>query len=306
MHFKHGRYYYVHANRWHALSREFPEALKQYADLIKQGDKTTLARDMADVMAKAVLAPNTRRAYEHSANVILDAFREFHPSQVKPHHIGQFMDAFAGKPSMANRHRNVLMLLFAQCVRVGSASVNPVRDIKPFKSRTRDRYITAQEYAAIRSHAAPEIALMMDMAYITGQRVSNVRLLRLSDVSDAGVYVKQQKTNTKLLIEMTPDLRETIAAVKALHPRVQGLTLFHNRQGAPWSDSYVRQQWRKACLLAGVEGATFHDIRAAAGTDAKRAGIDSKALLGHRSDSAHQRYMRDKDVQRVTPNRKRS
>ena len=33
--------------------------------------------------------------------------------------------------------------------------------------------------------------------------------------------------------------------------------------------------------------------------DAKPPGLDSTALLGHRSDSAHQRYMRDKDVLRV-------
>lgn len=308
MHLKHGRYYYVHGNKWHPLSRDFSEALKQYADHLEQAAGTVLQSDMAAAMLKAegMLAPNTLRGYRHSADVIVEAFREFHPSQVKPHHIGEFLDSFASTPAMANRHRNVLTLLFMQSIRVGHATFNPVQDIKPFAGKTRDRYITPDEFKAIRSHASPLLACMMDMAYITGQRVSDVRLMRLADITDLGVYVKQGKTGNKLLLDMTPDLRETIASAKSLHSTVRGLTLFHNAMGAPWSDSYVRKLWRKACDEAGVKGANFHDIRAAAGTDAKKAGLDSKALLGHRSDSAHQRYMRDKDVPTVTPNRKRS
>ena len=301
LHLKHGRYYYVYQNKWRPLSRDYPEALRQYADLLSQDSASVLEQDMATAMAKAEtrLAANTLRGYRHSADVIVDAFREFHPRQVEPHHIGQFLDAFAATPAMANRHRNVLILLFSQSIRAGHATFNPVKDIKPFPSKTRDRYITPEEFKAIRDHASSLLACMMDMAYMTGQRVSDVRLMKLADISDAGVYVKQGKTGNKLLLTMTQDLRETIAAAKALHSNVRGMTLFHSRQGQP-------KLWVRACAAAGVEGATFHDIRAAAGTDAKKAGIDAKALLGHRSDSAHARYMRDKDVPEVTPNRRRT
>ena len=308
MNLKHGRYYYVHANKWHPLSRDFAEALKQYAAHLEHSSGTVLQKDMSAAMerAEARLAPNTLRGYRHSADVIVDAFQEFHPRQIEPHHIATFLDSFASTPGMANRHRNVLTLFFVQAIRVGHATHNPVENIKPFESRKRDRYITPDEFSAIKSHASPLLACMMDMAYITGQRVSDVRLMRLADISEAGVYVKQGKTGIKLLLDMTPDLREVIASAKSLHSTVRGLTLFHNAQGAPWSDSYIRKLWAKACAAAGVEGARFHDIRAAAGTDARKAGLDSKALLGHRSDSAHERYMRDKTVPLVTPNKRRS
>ena len=308
MHLKHGRYYYVHQNKWHPLSRELPEALRQYADRISQDSGNVLQQDLAAAIVKAEsrLAPNTLRGYRHSADIIADAFQEFHPRQVEPHHVATFLDSCASTPGMANRHRNVLILLFKEAIRAGHATFNPVKDIAPFPTKTRDRYITPDEFKAVKAHACPALACMMDIAYMTGQRVSDVRLMKLADISDAGVYVKQGKTGNKLLLEMTADLRETIAAAKSLHTNVRGLTLFHNRKGAPWSPAAVGKWWRAACASAGVTGATFHDIRAAAGTDAKKAGLDAKALLGHRSDSAHMRYMRDKEVPIVTPNRKRS
>jgi integrase len=102
----------------------------------------------------------------------------------------------------------------------------------------------------------------MDLAYITGQRMGDCRHIRYSDISEAGEYVKQQKTGAKVLIAMTPDLEEVISGAKMLHQSVKGLTLFHKRDGAPIPYGTLYHQWRKACDLAKIENANFHDIRA--------------------------------------------
>jgi integrase len=82
---------------------------------------------------------------------------------------------------------------------------------------------------------------------------------------------------------------------------VRGLTLFHKRDGSPLSYTTMYGHWRKACQAAGVEGANFHDIRAAAATDARAAGGDSQTLLGHTTESSHRRYLRSKVVPVAQP-----
>ena len=79
------------------------------------------------------------------------------------------------------------------------------------------------------------------------------------------------------------------------------MTLFSNRQGKPWDYSTISLLWRKAVKESGIENARIHDIRAKAATDAKSQGIDSKELLGHQSESSHNRYLRSKETAVATP-----
>ena len=76
------------------------------------------------------------------------------------------------------------------------------------------------------------------------------------------------------------------------------------RAGRPIGYEAVNYQWAKACELANVKDAHFHDLRAKSGTDAKRNGIDYQALLGHTKRDMSDRYVKARDVDRVTPNRK--
>ena len=100
-------------------------------------------------------------------------------------------------------------------------------------------------------------------------------------------------------------LAEVIATAKTLHQSVKGFTLFHKRDGKPIPYGTLYHQWSNACRGAKVEDAHFHDIRAAAATDAKAQGLDSKTLLGHTTESSHNRYLRSKETKVATPNRAR-
>ncbi|CAB1369328.1 tyrosine-type recombinase/integrase [Denitratisoma oestradiolicum] len=307
MHAKHGAYYLVRSNKWTFLSRNLHDALVEYARLTAGPDKGALgelvSRALADM--KLTVAPSTFKNYSTCSRRVLEAFAEFTPPQIKPHHVARFMDDNKATPSMANLLRSFLKGLFQRAVRWGIVESNPVRDIEQFKTEKRDRYITAAEYAEIRKHATPTLACLMDIAYITGQRMGDCRHIRYADISEAGVFVKQQKTKARVLIAMTPDLAEVIARAKALHQSVKGLTLFHRRDGMPIPYGTLYHQWANACRDAKVEDAHFHDIRAAAATDAKAQGLDSKTLLGHTTESSHNRYLRSKETKVAVPNRAR-
>lgn len=302
LHLKNGRYYYVHRNTWTALSRDYHDALVEYARLIRpasSGMQELLDSFIAHI--RPTVAKGTLHTYGCAVERLRAAFVEFAPHQVKPVHVAQVLDHHRATPSMANVMRNVLKQCFAYAVRTGLAETNPVRDIAPFKEKKRGRYLTGAEFAAIRAKATPTLAAIMDVCYITGQRIGDVLKIRHADIDERGLFFQQQKTGNRLRIEMTDDLRAAIDAARALHPRLRGLTLFHTRQGKPFSYSTVRTLWQRATTAAGVADAHLHDLRAKAATDARAQGLDSRALLGHTTEGAHNRYLRSKEIPNVQP-----
>mgnify|MGYP000875156647 CR=1 FL=1 len=303
MHFKHGRYYLVRNNKWRALPRDYHDALVEYARLTARSDGRAL-QDLVDrVLAdmEKEVAASTLKNYRVCARRFLEAFEEFAPSQVKPMHVAQFLDDAKATPSMANLLRSFMRGVFVRAVRWGIVEADPTRDILPFKTGKRTRYITDAEFALIREHASPTLQCLMDIAYITGQRIGDVMGIRYADISESGLYVEQDKTGARVQISMTPDLADAISRARELHQSVKGLTLFHRRNGSPLSYYTIYGHWRRACDSAKVEDAHFHDIRAASATDAKAAGMDSRTLLGHTTESSHNRYLRSKTVPIAQP-----
>lgn len=307
MHLKHGAYYLVRTEggkaRWTFLSRDREAALCEYARRTSGPAKGAFSElvDRALDDMKTSIAPSTYKNYRSCSKIAVEAFQGFKPAQVLPVDVAQLLDDNAHHPSMANLLRSFLKGVFTRAVRWGVVESNPVRDIKPFRTKKRTRYITADEFQAIRAAASPTMQCLMDVAYITGQRIGDVMGIRYADITDAGLYVEQDKTGGRILIAMTPDLAAAIQRARELHKSVKGLTLFHRRDGSRLSSTTMYGHWVRACKAAKVEDANFHDIRAASATDAKAQGIDSRALLGHTTESSHNRYLRSKEVPVAQP-----
>jgi integrase len=246
-------------------------------------------------------AANTMKAYKVAARVIKKAFAEFRPAQVRGPHIAQFLDAHRDTPNQANQCRTVLKLAFNRAVLLGQADANPVISIPPFKTKTRERYISQSEFRAIKAQASPQLAVCMELCYLTGQRIGDVLKIKRTDMDEDGIYIKQQKTKTPLRIRWSTELRAAVESAKALSGKVRGFNLLAGGKGQPFLYDTINDHWVAACAAACVKDANLHDLRAAAGTDANAACQDSKGLLGHKSESSHQRYMRGKIVPLVEP-----
>lgn len=302
MHFKHGRYYYVHQNKWHSLSTDYAESLVKYAALIRPDSgnmATLLEKFLLDI--EPTVAKNTFRTYRSATEKLKKVFTEFQPAQVKPLHIHRVLDKYRATPAMANVMRNVLKQAFTKWIMWGECENNPVLVVPPFKAHKRDRFITDSEYALLREKASPTMRAIMAICYLTGQRIGDVLKIKLSDISETGIFFKQQKTGNRLVVGMSVDLMNAIEEAKRLHTSVKGLTLFHTRQGNPLAYWTVRTLWNRAVKAAGLEDVHLHDIRAKAATDAKMQGLDSKKLLGHTTESSHQRYLRSKEIPVAAP-----
>ena len=157
MHYKHGRYYYVHRNKWTPLAKGIPFSTPRIrkthqASVIGFSGLCKRARTHFLESVKG----STFKTYEIALERIERAFTEFLPSEVKPKHVYAFLNHYRQTPAMANTMRNVLKSVMQTAVKEGLADSNPVRDVEPFQTKKRDRYLTDYEYQAIRkTHPIP-------------------------------------------------------------------------------------------------------------------------------------------------------
>jgi integrase len=301
MHLKHGGYYYVFKNKWKFLSRDYGDALRLYSALIAP-KRTGGIPDVIDrALSRKVLADNTKKAYGLAGEKLKIAFAEFTPADFRPADFYQWITGAKITDNMAQLYRSVMIAAMQLAVEEGLIDANPMKEVRNWKGKTRDRYLTDAEYLSVRDNANKPLRAIITISLQTGQRIGDVLKIKYSDLTEHGLYVEQEKTHAKMLIAWTPDLKEAVAVAKATHTSVKGMTLFAGKKGKPIPYSTVRGWWLKATKAAGVENGKMHDIRAKTGTDARKQGLDSKSLLGHKTDQAHERYQRNKEIPVVQP-----
>jgi len=296
---KHGAYYYVKGGRWTRLAADLPTALAEYArrfDNPKGGMPDLVERVLTYIEPN--LSKNTVSQYRIAAARVKEAMGEFAPHQVLPRHVAALKADMANTPNMANRVLSFLRVVFAHAVEWGEADSNPCIGIMRHKEGKRKRYITDDEYAAIYAHANPRLQVIIDILYLTGQRVGDVLKLKQLDLMPEGIQFQQEKTGARLMVRWTPELRAVIERANALNGNVVGMNLFRTRArgGRPPSYGVTRDAWQEAVKAAGIEDAHIHDLRAKSLTDAKRQGKDPKALAGHTNQAMTDRYIRERDM----------
>jgi integrase len=118
--------------------------------------------------------------------------------------------------------------------------------------------------------------------------------IKTADISDDGIMFRQQKTGAELLVAWTTELRDAVAAARALKPNALRPSYLFGFK--PLTYAMIRKRWVKARTAAKIPDATVHDIRAMAATDARAQGIDAQALLGHTDAKTTRIYLRDRVV----------
>lgn len=290
-------YYHVKAGKWTPLGHDLQSALAEYArhqEGIKGGMAALIREAMPHITKRVSKA--TAAQYAGACRRLEDIFAEFAPNQVLPKHVAQMRRALASTPNMANRLLTVLRLVFAYAIEEQIVDSNPCVGIGRLEEAKRERLISPEEYAAIHGKAGDRLRCIMDILALTGQRVTDVLGIRYADLVDEGIYFRQKKTKSKLIVRWSPELKDAVDRAKRIGGNIRAMTLFHGRGGKPVDYRTVHDQWVAACVAAGVQDADMRDLRAMSGTEAKRQGLNPTALLGHASPAMTSRYLRDKQV----------
>lgn len=343
---KHGSWWFVDTRRkWHKLCRVSDGLTTLYGELAKfsrdadAAPANTMPALIDDWLLKKLgkYALSTREDYRRMATFIRGEFDdEWLVTDVKPTHIARFLDKhFEAKPNTSNKYRALFSLLFAHAVRKGLRDSNPASEVDGAIERKRDRYITDAEFDAVRAavrigrdgrptDSGQTIVCLIDLAYQTAQRISDLLSLNWQDVSEEGIYFKPAKTvnssGVRMLVEMTAELRATIDSAKGGKVKAIGPVIC-TQTGSRFTYSGAQSAWKRACIRAresyektcGENGTIpderflrdmhFHDLRAKALTDMKRleGAAAAQALGGHTTAEMTAHYTKSRQVERVSP-----
>lgn len=297
---KHGAFYYVEKNKWERIGSTIEEAMEAYTRKVKAASTGAGMPKLIDDVMKQLgtkLKPNTLEQYEAAARRLKEILAEFEPHQVQSKHVAAIKNSMATTPNMANRVISFLRTVCTYAVEWQLMDNNPCVGIRRFEEKKRDRYLTDAELAAILAVSTENMRVIYLMAYLTAQRINDVLGIKLADISDEGIAFKQQKTDKRLIVAMTPDIKDVIARAKALPRSARGLTLFTTKRTCkPVIYETVKQQFKKATERAGVKDATLHDLRAKSITDAKKQGHNPQILAGHSDPRMTERYIRLREI----------
>jgi integrase len=265
--------------------------LREYARLIEHtaaGMPALIEQALPEIIEGK--APNTGKLYTLAARRLQEVLAEFSPEQVTPKVVAQMRRGLVATPVMANKCLLVLKMVFQWALENGLADSNPVTGVRKYTEHKRTRRVTLDEFHRIRTEAPPRLRVVMDLCYLTGQRIGDVLKIERSHLLDAGVYVRQQKTKVELVVAWTPELRAAVDEAKAQHGKVARMRLVQ------WKYRTIHEDWTNAVLAAGVEHCTLHDLRAMSATETDRQGGDAKGLLGHTDARMTRRYLRDTEA----------
>lgn len=292
--------------KWTPLGSDEAVARLKWAELENQEHGQTIASLIEYFFGAHVpkLAENTRRSYKSLKVPIEKSFGHMLVRELTPEDVATYLDTHWSQSS-ANQQIAFLSSVYEKAMRRGWADRNPCKGISRHRVKRRGRYLTDDEYRAIRDKGSALVKVVMDLSYLTSLRPCDIAKIMRADVRQDGLYVEQKKTGRRQLYDMTPALKDALDAGKALAGSVVGLTVISKANGKPYTPGRLSVLFQRAAKLAGVQKAQLRDIRAKAATDAKDEGQDYQALLGHTSRAMSDSYIKAKAVNRVEPLRRK-
>lgn len=267
-------------------------ALRAYADLMDATPASGTIGELLDRYAREVLpskAPKTAKDQLPQIDRLKAVFGAMTLASLLSTHIAEYLDGHPAKVS-ANREIALLSHAYTKAIRWGLCQNNPCRGVERNREKPRERYIEHDEFIAVLESAPAAVAVMMSLAYLTGQREGDLLKLKRASITAEGTPFRQGKTGKKLNVSWSPALAWTMEQANKLPSAgISSFWVVCQRDGQPYSESGFQTAWQKhirKCHETGLiaERFTFHDIRAKAGSDAK----DGR-LLGHMNPETFRR-----------------
>ena len=238
-------------------------------------------------------------------------------SAVNVRDVAQILDEYLaeGQPRMAQVIRSVLIDVFKEAQHAGEVppGYNPALATKqPRRKITRQR-LTLEEWQKIFDIADENHKYMgnaMLLAIVTGQRLGDISRMKFSDIWDDHLHVEQEKTGSKIAIPLALrcnainwSLRDVISRCRdyAVSPFLVHFfrTTSQAERGAQVKARTLTMNFSKARDCANIEWgegtpATFHEQRSLSERLYKAQGINTKDLLGHKTQQQTDLYHDDR------------
>ena len=270
--------------------------------------KGIFERYVRDILPKK--SPRTQKDNFAELRKLSVAFETAPIDAITPSMIAQYRDKRSAK-TRANREIALLSHVFNMAREWGlTEKPNPCLGVRKNKEKPRDYYATDAVWNAVYKEAPPELRDAMDLAYLTGQRPSDVLAMRQDDVEGDYLLVKQGKTGKRLRILLLIDgqLNSLGILIKQMVERTKQHISLHfilNQHGKRMSQEMLRNRWDEARETARLKAIAdkqpefaaqiarfqFRDIRPKAASEIVSVA-DASLLLGHSQEGITERVYR--------------
>lgn len=224
------------------------------------------------------LAPRTAKDYRRHLFHLKNRFGPLLVNELKPKDFGPFLQEIPpGKKGKVQRVRQLAVLSSAFTHAVSFWYLmdrNVLRDVKRPKSKPRVRYVTHEEYDAVRAMAPLRVRLAMELAYLTGQRQGDIIGLKWADI-DERIHFVQGKTGKRIGMRIGPKLEKVLDESWQLPGGGKDggvYVLTRKIIGGRYTSEGFRALWQRTINRYVRRGGTrynFHDLRAKCVSDSK-------------------------------------
>jgi integrase len=211
----------------------------------------------------------------------------------------KILEPYAGKPGARLAILKMLRVLIRHALAIGWLASDPSVGIR--RPKTKEiRSWTDTEIARFEARwpVGTQQRLAFALHLYTGQRRSDIHRVTWTDLQGSKIRVVQQKTGTRLWIELHPNLRSILGQTPREH-----VTILNTEVGRPFTVDGYGNWLREAIEAAGLPlECKPHGIRKAAGRRLADAGCTAHeimAILGHRTLAEAERYTREADQTRL-------
>jgi integrase len=266
-----------------------PEFIASYNEAIEQRrtpDKGRFRFIVTDYKASGdykKLAESTRDKWGKWLDRIAEYFGELRilqfdrPEKIRPL-IRRWRTQWADTPRTADYAMQVLSRVCAHAVELGSIAGNPCEGIKHLYNNDRSEIIwTDVDLADIKKTCSAEIANAVDLAALTGLRLSDLVRVAWSHVGDDAVVLTTGKSRHRreAIVPLYAALRDLLARI----PK-RATTILTSSRNRPWTSDGFGSSFNKAKIDAGMSERDLHfnDLRGTAATKFYIAGFQMREI----------------------------
>lgn len=285
------------------------EELKPLAQRLREESQVTFHAWLdryADIIQRRELKEKTMVNHRSRMRIFRAHFQDKSVCDFTTKDIADFLNGYVhqGMSASAKLMRGTLLDIFREAVADGIIQHNPVDASRNPKVEIKRARLLLGEYLTIRDAAArfpTWCRIAMDIALVTGQRISDICNMRWANIIDLRLRIEQEKTGAKITLPL--DLSIQGMSLESLLEECWKLSagreyILVSRKGEKIAQRTMTNYFTKSRQLTtlswgeGKEPPSFHEIRSLSArlyTDA-HSGEFAQHLLGHKSAEMTARY----------------